>query len=120
MYDIYYYKDRRGQEPVRELIDSLNKKSQAKVYRYLDLLKQMGPNLLRPYADSVKDKIRELRVRTSDGNIRVFYFFFIEKTVILLHGFKKKTQELPEGEIEKAKNCMMDFIERYNKNEFSD
>lgn len=119
MYQIYYYKDKRGHEPARELIRSLNKKSQAKVYRYLDLLKQMGPNLLRPYADSVRDKVRELRVKTSDGNIRVFYFFFVEKSIILLHGFKKKTQELPENEIEKAKSYMMDFIERYKENEFA-
>ena len=118
MYEIYYYKDKRGREPVKELIGSLNKKSQAKVYRYIHLWQHEGPNLLRPYADSVKDKIRELRIKTFDGNIRVLYFFFIERTIILLHGFKKKTQELPESEIQKAKSYMMDFIDRYQHNDF--
>ena len=117
MYSVYFYKDRKDYYPVNDFIEELNKKSQAKVARYVELLKEHGPNLLRPYADQVRDKIRELRVRVSDGNVRIFYFFFIERRIILLHAFKKKTQELPEGEIEQAKRNMEDFIERYNQGE---
>lgn len=86
--------------------------------RYIELLEKEGPDLLRPYADSVKEKIRELRVKISSGNIRIFYFFFIEKNIILLHVFKKKTQKLPEAEIEHAKKNMIDFISRYKEGEF--
>ena len=118
MYSVYFYKDRKDYYPVKDFIEELNKKSQAKVARYVELLKEHGPNLLRPYADQVKDKIRELRVRVSDGNVRIFYFFFVDRRIILLHAFKKKTQELPEGEIEQAKRNMEDFIERYNQGEF--
>ena len=118
MYSVYFYKDGKGNYPVKDFIEELNTKSQAKVARYVELLKEHGPNLLRPYADQVKDKIRELRIRVSDGNVRVLYFFFIEWRIILLHAFKKKTQELPEQEIEHAKRNMEDFIERYNQEEF--
>ncbi len=118
MYSVYFYKDGRGNYPVQELIKELNKKSQAKIAQYIELLKEHGPNLLRPYADQVKDKILELRIKTTDGNVRVFYFFFVEHKIILLHAFKKKTQELPEREIEQAKRNMEDFIERYHQGEF--
>ena len=117
MYTVYFYKDHRGKYPVSEFILELNQKSQAKVERYIQFLQMQGPNLLRPYADQVKDKIRELRVKVADGNVRIFYFFFIEHRIILLHAFKKKTQELPEGEIEQAKGNMEDLIERYNQGE---
>ena len=52
-----------------------------------------------------------------DGNVRIFYFFFIERNIILLHGFKKKTQELPEREINQAERNMNDIIERHHNGE---
>ncbi|MBU0896917.1 MAG: type II toxin-antitoxin system RelE/ParE family toxin, partial [Candidatus Omnitrophica bacterium] len=62
--------------------------------------------------------IRELRIRIQAGNVRIFYFFFLEGNIILLHAFKKKTQELPEREIEQAKKNMENFISRYHQGEF--
>lgn len=119
MYRIYFYVDKRDNEPVKDFINELNKKSRAKIDRYIELLEQYGPDLLRPYADHVRNKIRELRVRVTDGNVRIFYFFFIDRKIILLHAFKKKTQELPEQEIERAERNMQDFLERYNQGEVS-
>ena len=117
MYTVHFYEDSRGHISVKEFLRELNKESRVKIARYIDLLEQHGPDLLRPYADHVRGKIKELRVRVSDGNVRVFYFFFIEKRVILLHAFKKKTQELPEREIEQAERNMEVFLKRYQNGE---
>ena len=115
MYSIHFYIDERGDAPVRSFIKEFNKKSRAKIGRYIDLLEKYGPDLPRPYADQVRDKIRELRVRTTDGNVRIFYFFFIEKSIILLHAFKKKDQELLEREIEQAERNMQYFLDQYRQ-----
>ena len=115
MYSIHFYIDDRGDVPVRDFIKDFNKKSRAKIGRYIDLLEEYGPDLPRPYADQVRDKIRELRVRTTDGNVRIFYFFFIEKSIILVHAFKKKTQDLPEREIEQADRNMLSFLDQYRQ-----
>jgi len=119
MYSVYFYQSRRGDCPVREFLGELNKKSRAKVARYIEALKLHGPYLLRPYADHVRGKIRELRIKVADGNVRIFYFFFMEQRVILCHVFRKKTQELPEREIEQAERNMRDFIEQYEQGEVS-
>lgn len=119
MYSIYFYKTQGEDYPVKDFLYELDKKSRAKIWRYIDLLKEHGPDLLRPYADTVRDKIRELRIPTTAGNVRIFYFFVIDKNIILLHAFKKKTQELPDQEINKAINNMKDFIYRLEKQEFS-
>lgn len=119
MYSIYFYVDRRGNAVVRDFVRELNKKSRAKIGRYIELLEQHGHDLIRPYADHVRGKIRELRVRVAGGNVRIFYFFFIEKKIILLHAFKKKTEGLPEREIEEAERNMEDFLTRYSQGEFS-
>ena len=118
MYKVSFYRDHRGRYPVYDFIEELNDKSQACVYRNITLLSQYGPNLLRPHADYVREKIRELRVKTIDGNIRIFYFFFIEHRVILLHAFKKKSEELPEREIEQAMRCMNDLLERFKEGKY--
>ena len=117
MYPIHFYKTRRGDYPVKDFVQKLGKKSRAKIWRYVELLEKHGPNLLRPYADSVEGKVRELRIRVTEGNIRILYFF-AERDVVLLHAIKKKTQELPKREIEQAKQRMQDFILRYDQGEF--
>ena len=115
MYSVHFYVDGRGNVPVRDFIKELNKKSRAKIGRYINFLEQHGPDLPRPYADHVRDKIRELRVRALDENVRIFYFLFIEKKIILLHAFKKKDQELLEREIEQAERNMQYFLDQYRQ-----
>ena len=118
MYKAKFYQTRRGDYPVKDFIQDIDKKSRAKIWRYVELLEKHGPNLLRPHADHVRGKIRELRIRVKPGHIRLFYFFFRQENIILLHAFKKKTQELPETEIEYAEKNRKDFIWRYKQSEF--
>ena len=119
MYRIHFYINERGDVQARSFIKDLNIKSRAKIGQYINLLEQHGQDLLRPCADQVRDKIRELRIRTNDGNIRIFYFFFIEKNIILLHAFKKKTQEVPQREIEQAQRNMHHFLEQFRQGRIS-
>ncbi|HET6267061.1 MAG TPA: type II toxin-antitoxin system RelE/ParE family toxin [Acidobacteriota bacterium] len=93
-------------------MESLDNKAQAKVATRIELLEEQGPNLVRPYADIVRGKIRELRIEYSSNEYRVLYFFFLKNEIILLHGFKKKTQELKKNDIEIAEERMKDWIDR--------
>ena len=112
MYEVIFYQTSRGDYPVSDFIEALDKKSRAKVYQYLNILEKEGPNLLRPYADHVRGKIRELRVRFSSINVRIFYFFFLQDKIVLLHAFKKKTRKIPYKEIGQAERNMTDWTER--------
>ena len=51
--------------------------------------------------------IFELRAKVGTDISRVLYFFYYEGRIVLTHGFIKKTQRTPAGEIEKAKNCLL-------------
>jgi phage-related protein len=44
--------------------------------------------------------LHELRLKDRTGQIRVFYFVKKGDAIYMLHAFKKKTQELPNLEIE--------------------
>jgi len=98
---------------VKEFLHGLDKKTRAKAYAWLTLLSEEGPNLKRPYADIVQDKIRELRVKFSKTNVRLLYFFLHKNEAVLLHGFKKKDQTIDTQEIDTARQRMKDWIARH-------
>jgi hypothetical protein len=58
LYNLVFYSTERGDSPVDDFLDEMDKKSRAKVAAYLLLLEEKGPNLKRPYADVVRGKIR--------------------------------------------------------------
>ena len=110
-----FYRDEKGREPVAEFLDSLSHRARAKVVRYLELLATHGVLLKEPYTKQVKGKIREIRVRDDVGAVRVLYFAFTGRRLILLHGFIKKTDKIPKGAIEIAEVRMKDFVKRFEK-----
>ncbi|MEW6142464.1 MAG: hypothetical protein AB1597_04810 [Chloroflexota bacterium] len=50
VWEISYYESPDGKHPVKDYIDSLDAKSQAKVARTIDLLEEFGIKLGMPYA----------------------------------------------------------------------
>jgi len=112
LYNLVFYTTERGDSPVDDFLDGLNKKSRAKVAAHLSLLEEQGPNLKRPYADVVRGKIRELRIRQSSNQYRILFFFQARDQIVLAHAFSKKSQQLKEKDIELAERRMEDWIRR--------
>lgn len=67
----------------------------------------------RPYADYLRDGIYELRVKFSSNNYRVLYFFVVRERIVLTHGFVKKSNKVPEKEIEKAIKYKLEFEKEF-------
>ncbi len=113
MYDIIYY-SKNGKYPIIEFLSTLPKKDQAKILRDIDLLKEFGFSLGMPYIKKMKDtdNLWEIRVKQSTNNYRFFYFSLKDNNLVLLHGFKKKTQKTPKKEINIAETRKKDYLER--------
>jgi len=92
---VYYFVGEDGCKPVKEFIDSLTDKEQAKAYAYIAELKNRGNNLRRPMADYLRDGIYELR--PSDN--RIFYFFYLRDRAVLVHAIKKHVKRIPEYDL---------------------
>lgn len=101
---VYYFIDKDGVRPVKEFIDSLAQKEQAKVYAYITELIKQGNNLRRPMADYLGDGIYELRPKDN----RIFYFFYLRDRAVLVHAIKKHAKIIPEGAL---KICLRRKIE---------
>ncbi|MBI5239610.1 MAG: type II toxin-antitoxin system RelE/ParE family toxin [Elusimicrobia bacterium] len=86
-------------------------KHEAKAQKFLHLLEERGPSLPRPYADALRGKIRELVVDIQHHGYR-FLYFFSGRTIVMTHGFLKKTQQTPVEEISRAEKYMDDWLRR--------
>jgi hypothetical protein len=90
-------------------LDRLQDKPRAKCFERIERLRMMGHELHRPYADTLRDGIHELRVRYQRVNYRMLYFFHGADAVILTHGLTKES-EIPDKEIERALNLKNNFF----------
>ena len=88
----------RGDAPAKDFLETLPERPRKKTMAWIEMLKEHGPNLVRPYADIVSGPIRELRVSFGRLEIRLLYFIH-GRSIILTHGFLKKTGEISEAEI---------------------
>ena len=113
MYNLIFYTAERGDSPLDDFLDGLDKKSRAKVAAYLSLLEEHGPNLKRPYADIVRGKIRELRIQYRSNQFRILYFFHMVDHIVFVHALSKKTQQLKKQDIELAEKRMEDWMRRF-------
>jgi phage-related protein len=92
---IYFFIDEHGQGPVEEFMQGLTEKEEMKVRAYIRILKEYGHTLRRPIADYLGDGVYELRPQA----LRVFYFFFLKDSAVLLHMMRKRTDKIPLSDI---------------------
>jgi phage-related protein len=71
--------------------------------RLLDLMQEFGANLCMPHSRAMGDGLFELRPKGREGIGRVLYCTHVERHVVVLHSFVKKTQETPQHELRKAR-----------------
>lgn len=92
-----------GKSPAEDFLDSLDDKTLAKVYRYIEKLESTG-SLPFPHARKMKNcnGLWELRVLSPKGGVRVFYIYYERNKIVLVNGFIKKSQKTPKREINKA------------------
>ena len=108
MNKIVFFRNAKGQEPVKELLLSLKSKAAGskdarfnfeKIMDYLDYLESDGLAIGEPYIKHLEGEIWELRPLRN----RILFVALFDDTFYLLHHFVKKTQKTPRSEIEKAK-----------------
>ena len=111
-FKVLFYQKADGSEPVKQFLNSLDKKMRTKMVRTIEALQNNGNDLREPYSKHLDDGIFELRAKVGTDISRVLYFFFIGQRVILTNGFIKKTQKTPKKEINLAKKYRNDFLQR--------
>ncbi len=111
-YQVIFYTDSNGASPVEEFLKQQSKKVRSKrLDPKIVLLEENDPHELPgnfyKNLKGVKD-LWEIRDRYQNEFYRIL-FFYSEKKIVLVHAFKKKTDETPPAEIERAQRAMEDW-----------
>ena len=109
---VIFYRTVDGKCPVQEFIDSLPGKVAQKIVWVLKLLEDLEIVPSSYFKKLVgTEEIWECRIQFGSNTYRIFCFF-IDNSVILTHGFIKKSQRTPTYEIERAEAYRRDFFKR--------
>ena len=110
---IDFYRTERGHCPVEEFLDSLQPKEAQKVVWVLSLIQELD-RIPSQYFKKLTgtEEIWECRVRSGSNTYRVFAFFSEPATLVLTHGYSKKTQKTDPRQIRKAERFRRDHFAR--------
>jgi len=117
MYEVIFYKDKTGKEPIKDLIYELKARSATskhdriqfeKIMTYIGALQEYGTSIGKPKIKHIDGSLWELRPLDN----RIFFFHWQDNKFVLLHHFIKKSQKTPPKEIAQARTNMKDFLER--------
>ena len=101
MWTIEYHSDRVAQDVLKLPSGQL-----ARYIHFAELMAEFGPNLGMPHTRAMGDGLYEIRIKAVEGIARVFYCTLVEKRIVVLHSFIKKTQNTPTRELETARRRM--------------
>ncbi len=98
MFEIEYFHERVLAEIQSWPVDVL-----ADYARLVELLADHGPDLRLPHSRSLGEGLFELRPRGRSGIGRAFYCFVIDRRVVVVHAFIKKSRQTPDKELKLAR-----------------
>ena len=104
-FEIEFYKDNSGNNPIEEFLLELsgsNLKLVLKARQEIDKLRNRIYHR-EPFSKHIEPGLWELRVKSSTDILRIFYSFEKGRIIILLHVFIKKKQKTSVKELEIAR-----------------
>lgn len=113
--EILYYSDSRGYQDVYDWMKETQKKDPAtfnKMYQIQEMLRENGKLI---HSGEIKRKdIKKLKgtdiwqIRINDN--RVLFFYYASDAIVLTNQFKKKKDDTPQNEIDRAENRKKDWL----------
>lgn len=101
-----FYQSPAGNEPVREWLKGLSKEVRHAIGTDAALVQENWP-VGKPLVDGFGTGLYEVRSSVG-GNIYRVLFCLNGSTMMLLHGFQKKSQKTPKADLDLARRRMRD------------
>jgi phage-related protein len=81
----------------------------ARFLRYAERMEIYGPDLGMPHTRAMGDGLFELRLKAAEGIARVFYCTVVDRRIVFLHQFVKKSDKAPRKELEVARRRLKEI-----------
>jgi phage-related protein len=104
-----------GLVSMTKFINSLSVQQKRKVIRLLNSIEEYGLSSAISHVKKLTGtSLWEIRLLGQD-NIRVLYCLVLSDSILVLHGFLKKTQQTPSREIDTALSRFREWIHRQER-----
>lgn len=101
-FPVHFYRSENGREPVRDWLKSLGRPDTLVIGEDIRVV-QAGWPVGLPVCRPLGDGLYEVRSSLSNGRIARVLFCFHSNSVVLLHGFIKKSKKTPTDDLRLAK-----------------
>ena len=81
----------------------------ARFIRYAERMEAFGPDLGMPHTRAMGQGLFELRIKAAEGIARVFYCTVLDRRIVFLHQFEKKTETTPSRDLDVARRRMKEI-----------
>lgn len=106
-YRVVFYLKSNRKAPAEEYIQKLgNKRYIAQILALIDKLREEKGRLPYPFAKHIESKIWELRAHFGG---RVLYFVNAGRKIILLDGFTKQKDKIPNKDLDRIRGYYQDY-----------
>lgn len=85
----------------------------ARFLRYAERMEVFGPDLGMPHTRAMGGGLFELRLKAAEGIARVFYCTVVDRRIVMLHQFVKKSDKTPRKELDIAHKRMKEVKHGY-------
>lgn len=111
--EVRFYRTKAGHCPIEEFLNSLNGRQAEKVTWVLRLIEELAVVPAKYFKKLTgTEGIWEVRVDFGPDGFRLFGFFDGPKTVVLTHGFRKKSRKTPRQAVALAQERKSDYFRR--------
>ena len=104
-----FFETKQGNQPVRDFLLEQPRENRKKIGADIFTVQEGFP-LGYPLVEKIDQDLWEIRSIVENGISRVFFTVYKE-TIVLLHGFIKKTKKTPKTELKTAGNRLRSFKE---------
>lgn len=113
-FKVYYYISSSGKNYIKDFLDKLSRRDQVKILRTINHLEEFENTIAIPNTKKLTGTdLWEIKIKTR--NPRILYAFSLKESIVLLHGFIKKTQKTPRKEIKTALARLKDWLKMIDK-----
>lgn len=99
---------------VSQWLDTLDESDYGRAAEMIETLLDQGPNMRMPYSRALRGGLFELRIRLTDEQRRITYWFAPDQRIVLLTTFRKQRQN-EQREIARARTEMCRCIAEGHK-----
>ena len=113
--EINFFETENGSKPVENFLNSLTSKAAQKMTWVMNLIEERQGNVPKKYLEKLKhtDGIWEVKTKFNNNEYRALGFIDQENILLLVHGFKKKSQKVSKRNIDTAEIRKKDHLRRF-------